>query len=88
MKKSTTVRRQKLPDKYVLYPKISKKTRKELYLEISKYPSDISKLIFAGVILTNVLNFNINKTIIFIAGSITVIIITSFSFILFLKGKE
>lgn len=88
MKKGTTVRWRKLPDKLKFLKRISKKTRKAFYLETSKYLSDISKLIFGGIILTSILNFNISKTIIFIAGSITVIILTVFSFILFLKGKE
>lgn len=88
MKKGATVLRHKRPDKHDLFPKISLRARKAFYLEISKYLSDISKLIFGGIILTNVLNFNISKTIIFTAGSITVIILTRFSFVLFLKGKE
>lgn len=88
MKKDTIVRRRKMPDKLKFLTRINRKTRKAFYLEISKYLSDISKLIFGGIILTNVLNFNISKTIIFIAGSITVLVLTVFSFVLFLKGKE
>lgn len=88
MKRIATVRRRKMPDKQSIFPQISMKMRKALYLEASKYLSDITKLIFGGILLTNTLNFNINKTIIFIAGSITVIVLTGFCFILFLKGKE
>jgi len=45
-------------------------------------------LIFGGIILTNILNFNLDKMIIFVSGFIAVIILTAFSFALFLKGKE
>lgn len=88
MKKGTNIHRHKMPDKHDLFPKMSKKTRKEFYLEASKYLSDITKLIFGGVILTNILNFNIDKRTTFVIGFITVIILIGFSYVLFLKGKE
>lgn len=88
MKKDTIVRRRKMPYKHYLFPNVSKKTRKEFYLEASKYLSDITKLIFGGVILTNILNFNIDKRTTFVIGFMTVIILIGFSFVLFLKGKE
>lgn len=88
MKKDTIVRRRKMPDKHDFFPKVSKKTRKEFYLEASKYLSDITKLIFGGVILTNILNFNIDKRTTFVLGFITVIVLVVLSFVLFLKGKE
>lgn len=88
MKKDTIVRRRKMPYKHYLFPNVSKKTRKEFYLEASKYLSDITKLIFGGVILTNILSFNINKTFTFVLGLLAVIAFIFFSCILFLKGKE
>lgn len=88
MKNTTTIHRRKTPDSFKLLPKVSRKTRKAIYLEASKYINDLTKLIFGGIILTNILNFNINKMIIFVSGFIAVIILTAFSFALFLKGKE
>lgn len=88
MKNVTTIHRRKTPDTFKLLPKISRKTRKAVYLEASKYINDLTKLIFGGIILTNILNFNINKTITFVIGFIAVIILTVFSFALFIKGKE
>ncbi len=84
----TTIHRRKTPDSFKLLPKVSRKTRKAIYLEASKYINDLTKLIFGGIILTNILNFNIDKMIIFVSGFIAVIILTAFSFALFLKGKE
>ena len=88
MKNMTTIHRRKTPDSFKLLPKVSRKTRKAIYLEASKYINDLTKLIFGGIILTNILNFNIDKMIIFVSGFIAVIILTAFSFALFLKGKE
>ncbi|GGJ92142.1 MULTISPECIES: DUF6722 family protein [Parabacteroides] len=88
MKNITTIHRRKTPDSFKLLPKVSRKTRKAIYLEASKYINDLTKLIFGGIILTNILNFNIDKMIIFVSGFIAVIILTAFSFALFLKGKE
>lgn len=88
MKNVTTIRRLKKPDKLKFLTRVSRKTRKAFYLEASKYIGDLTKLIFGGIILTNILNFNIDKIIIFVSGFIAVIILTAFSFALFLKGKE
>ncbi|MCD8136603.1 MAG: hypothetical protein LUH01_11930, partial [Parabacteroides gordonii] len=73
MKNATTIRRPKKPDKLKFLTRISKKTQKAVYLEASKYISDLTKLIFGGIILTNILNFNIDKVIIFVAGTIAII---------------
>ncbi|RGP18664.1 ABC transporter permease [Parabacteroides gordonii] len=67
---------------------MSKKTQKAVYLEASKYISDLTKLIFGGIILTNILNFNIDKVIIFVVGTIAIIGFVILSLLLFLKGKE
>ena len=57
MKNITTIHRRKTPDSFKLLPKVSRKTRKAIYLEASKYINDLTKLIFGGIILTNILNF-------------------------------
>ena len=46
MKNVTTIHRHKVPDKLKFLTRISKKTRKAVYLEASKYISDLTKLIF------------------------------------------
>ncbi|KKB55567.1 DUF6722 family protein [Parabacteroides gordonii] len=88
MKNATTIRRPKKPDKLKFLTRISKKTQKAVYLEASKYISDLTKLIFGGIILTNILNFNIDKVIIFVVGTIAIIGFVILSLLLFLKGKE
>lgn len=88
MKNVTIIRRRKTPDKLKFLTRISKKTQKAVYLETSKYISDLTKLIFGGIILTNILNFNIDKVIIFVAGTIAIIGFVILSLLLFLKGKE
>ncbi|WP_365325342.1 DUF6722 family protein [uncultured Parabacteroides sp.] len=77
-----------MPDKLKFLTRISRKTKKAVYLEASKYISDLTKLIFGGVLLTNILNFNIDKTIIFVVGLFAIIGFISLSLLLFLKGKE
>lgn len=88
MKNVTTIHRHKVPDKLKFLTRISKKTRKAVYLEASKYISDLTKLIFGGVILTNILNFNVDKIIMFVTGTIAIIGFVILSLLLFLKGKE
>jgi hypothetical protein len=88
MKNVTAVHGRKMPDKLKFLTRISRKTKKAVYLEASKYISDLTKLIFGGVLLTNILNFNIDKTIIFVVGLFAIIGFISLSLLLFLKGKE
>ena len=60
----------KIPAKQVYYTKKTslRKNRillKAIYLEISKYGLDLSKLVFAGVILVNIMSLDVNKFFIF-----------------------
>lgn len=83
MKNVRMIRRQKMPDKQKFFPQISPKTRKAFYLEVSKYFMDLTKLIFGGIILTNILSFNINKTAIFVLGILAISIFIGLSLIFF-----
>lgn len=67
---------------------ISQKVLKAIYLEASKYTLDLSKLVFGGIILTMIINADMNKIAIFVGGCITVTILTTIGFILYKKGKE
>lgn len=67
---------------------ISQKVLKAIYLEASKYTLDLSKLVFGGIILTMIINADMNKIAIFVGGCITVIALTTVGFILYKKGKE
>ncbi|WP_370039453.1 DUF6722 family protein [Parabacteroides sp. AF48-14] len=49
---------------------------------------DLSKLVFAGVILVNIMSLDVNKFFIFVLGTIAVTLLACISFILFIKGKE
>lgn len=62
--------------------------RKALYEEAGKYLLDVSKLIFGGVILAGVMNLNVDKIVLFIIGTLAVIVTAIIGFILFKKGKE
>lgn len=62
--------------------------RKALYEEAGKYLLDVSKLIFGGVILAGVMNLNVDKIVLFIIGTLAVIVTAVIGFILFKKGKE
>lgn len=88
MKSINAIHRQKMPKGVGIFPQISRKTRKAFYLEVSKYFIDLTKLIFGGLILTNIINFNVDKTIIFALGLFSMGAFIIAGLILFLKGKE
>lgn len=57
--------------------------KKALYEEAGKYLLDVSKLIFGGVILAGVMNLNVDKIVLFIIGTLAVIVTAIIGFILF-----
>ncbi len=67
--------------------RISPKVLKAIYIEAGQYALDLSKLIF-GIILTMVINADINKIVTFAIGCISIIGLTTIGFILYKKGKE
>ena len=66
--------------------RISPKVLKAIYIEAGQYALDLSKLIFGGIILTMVINADINKIV--TIGCISIIGLTTIGFILYKKGKE
>ena len=80
---------QKPPSHKKKQPKgISPKVLKAIYIEAGQYTLDLSKLVFGGIILTMIINAEMNKIAIFAGGCITVIALTTVGFILYKKGKE
>ena len=68
--------------------RISPKVLKAIYIEAGQYALHLSKLIFGGIILTMVINADINKIVTFAIGCISIIGLTTIGFILYKKGKE
>lgn len=66
----------------------NRKLKKATFIEASKYTLDLSKLVFGGVILVNIMSLHTNKISIFVMGAVAILILTAISFILFIKGKE
>lgn len=62
--------------------------RKAVYEETGKYFLDVSKLIFGGVILAGVMNLEMDKFVLFLAGGASVLGSAIFGIILFKIGKE
>ena len=58
--------------------RISQSEKKEAYKEASRFVLDISKLVFAGVILGCIMGMDIDKNWVFAIGSIIVIVLISF----------
>lgn len=62
--------------------------KKALYEEMGKYLLDVSKLIFGGVILAGVMNLEVDKIVLFLAGGVSVVFSAIVGLVLFKKGKE
>lgn len=55
--------------------------------ELGKYLLDVSKLIFGGVILSGLMNLNVNSVVLFVVGGSTVLL-TALSGFMFLKDPK
>lgn len=64
------------------------KKRELLYQEAGKYFLDLSKLVFGGIILAEIMNLGINETAVFGIGSIAVVILALFGFHYYSKSKK
>ena len=52
--------------------KIDRKTKSDLYDKFSGYFLDLSKLVFAGVILAGIMGMEVNTTLLFLMGGVSV----------------
>lgn len=53
---------------------------------MAKYFLDLSKLVFAGIIITEIIDFNINKLLLFSVGLIFISLLTFLAYKLFKYG--
>lgn len=60
--------------------------RKKIALEMAKYFLDLSKLVFAGIIITELIDFNINKLLLFSVGLLFISLLTFLAYKLFKYG--
>lgn len=60
--------------------------RKKISIEMAKYFLDLSKLVFAGIIITEIIDFNINKLLLFSVGLIFISLLTFLAYKLFKYG--
>ena len=63
--------------------RITDAEKKEAYKEASKFVLDIAKLVFAGVILSTIMDMKIDKTSVLITGSLMLLIIISLGIYLY-----
>ncbi len=64
------------------------KKRELLYQEAGKYFLDLSKLVFGGIILAEIMNLGINETAVFGIGALAVVILALFGFHYYSKSKK
>lgn len=68
--------------------KIDNKTKHKLYLEISKYSLDVSKLIVGGVILSGIMGLSIDKNALIVFGVIAALLSGLFGLLMFVLGNK
>jgi len=65
---------------------LSKANRRKVYLKASDFLLDMAKLVFAGIILTGLVNFDVDKVYLFIFGVSLTIALSIWGYILFIRG--
>lgn len=61
--------------------RIDRKAKIDLYDKFSSYALDLSKLIFGGVILAGIMGMEVNTTLLFFIGTLSIIILTLLGYI-------
>ncbi len=67
---------------------ISSTTKKKLYIKGSDFCIDLAKLVFAGVILAGVMDLQLDKGLLFITGTLVLVILIITGMALFIKGNQ
>jgi len=67
---------------------MSKARKRKFYLKLSDFLLDLAKLIFGGIILTGIIDLQLNKALLFITGSIVATILTTWGFVLYNRGTK
>jgi hypothetical protein len=68
--------------------KKSKKNKAKLYLEVSKYLLDVSKLIFGGIVLAGIFELGFDKIWLLIFGLLAVILTAALGIAIFILGQK
>ena len=65
---------------------LSKANRRKVYLKASDFLLDMAKLVFAGIILTGLVNFDIDKIYLFLFGITLTVVLSIWGYVLFVRG--
>ena len=67
---------------------MSKARKRKFYLKLSDFILDLAKLIFGGIILTGIIDLQINKALLFVTGSVVAAVLAIWGFVLFNRGTK
>lgn len=65
---------------------ISRDNKRKVYLKASDFFLDLAKLVFAGIILTGIVDLEVNKVLLFIIGGVVTTLLAFFGYTLFIRG--
>lgn len=65
---------------------MSKANRRKVYLKASDFILDIAKLVFAGIILTGIMDTQINEVLLFTLGGVVTAFLCGLGYVFFIRG--
>ena len=65
---------------------MSKANKRKVYLKASDFMLDIAKLVFAGIILTGIMDTDVDPVLLFVLGSLVIFALCSFGYTFFIRG--
>lgn len=65
---------------------LSKANRRKVYLKASDFLLDMAKLVFAGIILTGLVNLDVDKIYLFVFGILLTIVLSLWGYLMFIRG--
>ena len=67
---------------------MSRETKRKVFLKASDFFLDLAKLVFAGVILTGIVDLDVDKFLLFILGGIVTLLLAILGYIFFIRGVK
>ena len=65
---------------------LSKANKRKIYLKASDFFLDLAKLVFAGIILTGIMDAEVDQVLLFTLGGMVTATLCAFGYSLFIRG--
>ena len=67
---------------------LSRDNKRKVFLKASDFFLDLAKLVFAGVILTGIVDLDVDKLLLFVLGGVVTLLLALLGYTFFIRGVK